>query len=146
MNALISISCGIRFFGLPSTNLSLLKKNLIEAISNNVFPLYFQPENKQTNGKSILKFKTWYFELCDRVQPICLEVSRPLLDLKVSTFNSSNWMDIIGYLFSPCTNYTLRFLPTIEKMNLSEEEYANKVQQEIATALMVRLFTLKDTY
>ncbi|KAF5269958.1 hypothetical protein FQR65_LT05757 [Abscondita terminalis] len=138
-NSLLSTSFGLQNFGSSSSNFTVFKKNVSSTITENVVPIHFQPESKQTNGKAVLKFKTWPFDICSRVQPICIEIARPFLDIKVSTFDSAYWTDALAYLFSPCTNYKIRFLPVIEKMNLSEIEFADKVREEIATALKVEL-------
>ncbi|KAK4877069.1 hypothetical protein RN001_009575 [Aquatica leii] len=138
-NSLLTTSLGLRNFGSSLANFSIFKKNIQSTITENVVPIHFQPEFKQTNGKTVLKFKTWPFEICNRVQPICVEIARPFLDIKVSTFDSAYWTDTLAYLFSPCTNYKIRFLPVVERMNLSETEFAEKVREEIAHALKVEL-------
>ncbi|KAF5279756.1 hypothetical protein FQA39_LY05446 [Lamprigera yunnana] len=137
-NSLLSTALGLQNFGSASANFDTLKKNITSAITNNV-PIYFQPEFKQTNGKTVLKFKTWPFEICNKVQPISVEVSRPFLDIKVSTFDGAFWTDTLAYLFSPYTCYKLRFLPVVEKMTLSETEFADKVRTDVAHALKVEL-------
>ncbi|KAF2883254.1 hypothetical protein ILUMI_22924 [Ignelater luminosus] len=139
-NSLLSTAFGVRFFGLnSSTNFNNFKKSIATTITERTVPIHFQPESKQTNGRAILKFKTWPFGLCSQVQPVCIEVNRPFLDIKVSAFDSAYWTDTMIYLFSPCTNYKLRFLPTVAKMNLPESEFAEKVRQDIANGLKVEL-------
>lgn len=137
-NTLLSTSFGLRQLGSQSVDFPSFKKNVAKTIESGV-PIHLQPELKQTNGKAILKFTTWPFQLCKQVQPICIEVSRPFLDIKISTFDSVYWTDTIMYLFSPYTSYKLRFLPIVDQFDLSEIQFSDKVRENIARALQVEL-------
>uniref|UniRef100_A0A1Y1N0H5 Phospholipid/glycerol acyltransferase domain-containing protein n=1 Tax=Photinus pyralis TaxID=7054 RepID=A0A1Y1N0H5_PHOPY len=137
-NTLLSTSFGLRHFGSQSVEFPIFKKNIAKTIESGT-PVHFQPELKQTNGKAVLKFTTWPFQLCKRIQPVCIEVSRPFLDIKISTFDSVYWTDTLMYLFSPYTSYKLRFLPVVDQMDFSETKFADKVREDIAHALQVEL-------
>lgn len=113
------------------------KKNVSLVISEKKIPVYFRPEAKMTNGKGILKFKTYPFSFSLRVQPICIEVTRPFVDISLTTLGSSYWYNVFFFMFSPCTIYNLKFLPALEKKNLSDSNFAEIVRQNIATGLNV---------
>lgn len=117
--------------------MEVLKKNIAAYLTKATLPLYLQPEWKCTNGSGVLKFKTWPFALCDSVQPISIVVDRPYLGANVATADSTNLTNIFYYLFSPYTIYKFKFLPTVQKQNLSDEEFAERVRQVIAHDLKV---------
>ncbi|XP_076258322.1 lipid droplet-regulating VLDL assembly factor AUP1-like [Rhynchophorus ferrugineus] len=117
-------------------------KNNLEAVKSKNVSLYLCPEELPTNGKGILKFNTKYFEFFDEIQPICVTVKRPLLDISVSTISSTCWNDIIYFMYSPCTIYTIKILPALEKKNLSGEEFATIVRDNIATELKIEASSL----
>lgn len=135
-NVLLSSSLGIHYFGSSSGNLET-KKNIAAYLLKATVPLYFQPEWKATNGTGLLKFKTWPFALCDSVQPVSVTVRRPYFGMAVATADSTNLTNIFYYMFSPYTVYRFKFLPTVQKQNLSEEEFAERVRQNIASDLKV---------
>lgn len=106
-------------------------------IAKNKGPLYFQPESIITNGRAIIKFNSWPFSVCTKIQPVAIKVSRPLLDIFVTTAEASYWTNFFFYLFSPCTVYTLHFLPAREKKGTTDAEFAEKIRQDVASALKV---------
>ncbi|CAG9766909.1 unnamed protein product [Ceutorhynchus assimilis] len=100
-------------------------------------PVLICPEESATNGKALLKFNSKYFSFFQKVQPLCITIKRPLLDISISTLGSTYINDILYYMFSPFTNYTVKFLPSMEKKSLSEDEFADIVRQNIASELKI---------
>lgn len=123
-----------------------MKKNIAAYLTKATLPLYLQPEWKATNGSGVLKFKTWPFALCDSVQPISIVVDRPYLGANVATADSTNLTNLFYYLFSPYTIYKFKFLQTVQKQNLSDEEFAERVRQVIANDLKVHFFCSTSTF
>lgn len=107
-------------------------------ISNNKERLYFQPESTITNGRALIKFNTWPFSICAKVQPITIKVYRPMLGISVTTATATYWTNFFFYLFCPCTIYTLQFLSASEKKGHNDAEFAEKIRKDIATSLKVR--------
>ncbi|XP_044270985.1 lipid droplet-regulating VLDL assembly factor AUP1-like [Tribolium madens] len=145
MHPSLARGLGIHYFG-SQTNLESFKKNLVDFLSEQQVPIHFTPEEKITNGKALLKFKSYPFSLTNKVQPVCISIERPFLDLSVTTLGASYWTDVLFYMFSPLTNYKLKFLPPLEKKSLVETEYSEVVRQNIASALKVETpeFTAAD--
>jgi ancient ubiquitous protein 1 len=129
---------GIHHFG-PAANLESFKKNVAQVLAEQQIPVHFTPEDKITNGKALLKFKSYPFSIANKVQPVCIRIERPFLDLSVTTLGSSYWSDVLFYMFSPLTNYKLKFLPPLERKSLAEGEFSEIVRQNIASTLRVLL-------
>jgi ancient ubiquitous protein 1 len=127
---------GIHHFG-PAANLESFKKNVAQVLAEQQIPVHFTPEDKITNGKALLKFKSYPFSIANKVQPVCIRIERPFLDLSVTTLGSSYWSDVLFYMFSPLTNYKLKFLPPLERKSLAEGEFSEIVRQNIASTLRV---------
>lgn len=100
-------------------------------------PVYFRPEAKITNGRALLKFKTYPFSFSSKVQPLCIEISRPYLGISVSTLGAGYWDNLFFFMFSPITVYNLEFLPVVEKKSYTDAEFAEAVRQNISSALKV---------
>ncbi|XP_056633168.1 lipid droplet-regulating VLDL assembly factor AUP1-like [Diorhabda sublineata] len=118
-------------------NVDNFKNNLKQFMEERT-PVYFAPEDKVTNGKALLKFKTYPFEFTNKVQPICITVDRPFLDISVTVMGSSYFSDLVYYLFSPVTNYRLTFLEPSDRKTMSDQEFAENVRRNMATALKVQ--------
>lgn len=138
MHPALSRGLGIQYFG-SQTNLESFKKKIADFISEQKIPVHFTPEEKVTNGKALLKFKTYPFFITNKVQPICISIERPFLHLAVTTLGSSYWTDVLFYMFSPLTRYKLKFLPPLEKKSVAEAEFSEIVRQNIASTLKVSL-------
>ncbi|EFA08762.1 lipid droplet-regulating VLDL assembly factor AUP1 [Tribolium castaneum] len=136
MHPALARGLGVHYFG-TQTNLESFKKNVADFLSEQQIPVHFTPEEKITNGKALLKFKSYPFSLTNKVQPVCISIERPFLDLSVTTLRSSYWTDVLFYMFSPLTNYKLKFLPPLEKKSVAEAEFSEIVRQNIASALKV---------
>lgn len=121
-----------------TNNIEEFKRDLSNVISESKVPIYFQPESIITNSKALLKFSVWPFTICNKVQPIAITVSRPGLDIPISTIDSTYWSDVFFFMFVPCTVYKVKFLPAVEKKGLSEASFINKVRQNIADTLKVK--------
>ncbi|XP_045462015.1 lipid droplet-regulating VLDL assembly factor AUP1-like [Harmonia axyridis] len=142
---LISKSLGIFEFGSPS-NTETFKQNVLLLQSHEKSPLLFSPEGRVTNGKALISFESYPFSFANKVQPVCITIERPFLDISLSSLGSSTLIDTFFYMFSPSTNYKLKFLDVLEKKNLSNEEFAEIVRQNIAAGLKVEAvnYTAKD--
>ncbi|RZC32484.1 ancient ubiquitous protein 1-like, partial [Asbolus verrucosus] len=136
MHPALARGLGIHYFG-NQTNLETFKHNVLQLLTEHQIPVHFTPEDKITNGRAVLKFKTYPFSLTNKVQPVCISIERPFLDLSVTTLGSSYWIDVLFYMFSPLTNYKLKFLPPLERKSLLEAEFSEIVRQNIATALKI---------
>lgn len=99
-------------------------------------------EESTTNGKALLKFNSQYFKFFQKVQPLCITIQRPLLNIAISTLGSTYMNDILYFMFSPFTNYNIKFLPSMERKSLSEDEFADIMRQNIASDLKVRVSRL----
>ncbi|KAL3276256.1 hypothetical protein HHI36_020971 [Cryptolaemus montrouzieri] len=141
LQPLLSKSLGMFDFG-NSSNIDTLKQNIQLIQSREKAPLYFAPEGKHTNGKALIKFEEYPFSFSTKVQPICISIERPFLDISVSSLGSSQLADVFFYMFSPLTNYKLKFLAILEKKNLSDEAFADIVRQNIALGLRVEAVDL----
>lgn len=132
----LSFCLGLKNFG-PQTNLEEIKKCIGSFLSSSSVPVLFQPEGKLTNGQGVLKFKDWPFSLSEQVQPLYLQLRRPIFDISISTITSGFWSDMFWYLFSPWTIYNVCFLPVERKGDFNDTDFAENVRQKIATGLMV---------
>lgn len=140
MSSLLSRAFGTHYFG-PVTNFDAFRSNVLRLISEEKIPAYFRPEAKITNGRALLKFKTYPFTFSTKVQPLCIEISRPYLGISVCTLGSGYWDNVFFFMFSPITVYTLEFLPVLEKKHVSDAAFAEIVRQNISLALKVLLET-----
>lgn len=136
MSPLLSRALATYHFG-TVTNFDAFKSNVLQLISKERLPVYFRPEAKITNGRALLKFKSYPFTFSMKVQPLCIEVSRPFLGIAVNILGSSYWEDVFFFMFSPMTIYNLEFLPVLEKKNLSDGDFAEIVRQNISAGLKV---------
>ncbi|XP_050303142.1 lipid droplet-regulating VLDL assembly factor AUP1-like [Anthonomus grandis grandis] len=128
-------------FGIPDlgsvNNTDTFKKNLESISKEKNVPIYVCPEEASTNGRALLKFNSKYFKFFQKVQPLCITIKRPLFDLSISTLKSTCLNDIIYFMYSPFTNYSIKFLPSMEKKCLSEDEFAEIVRENIASELKI---------
>ncbi|KAM3910230.1 lipid droplet-regulating VLDL assembly factor AUP1 isoform 2-T2 [Leptodactylus fuscus] len=101
-------------------------------------PLLLFPEEEMTNGRvGLLHFSSWAFSLSDCVQPVTLRVSRPLLSVAVA--GSPWYVELFWTLFSLCTVYHVRWLPSMCRLpRESDEDFACRVQQMLAHSLGVQ--------
>lgn len=136
MPPLLSRAFATHYFG-PVTNFDAFKSNVLRLVTEEKVPVYFRPEAKITNGRALLKFKSYPFSFSSKVQPLCIEVSRPYLGISVCTLGSGYWDNVFFFLFSPMTVYNVQFLPVLEKKNLSDADFAEIVRQNISSALKV---------
>ncbi|KAL1491482.1 hypothetical protein ABEB36_012073 [Hypothenemus hampei] len=113
------------------------KKNLEKYTKDKKTPVFVCPEEIPTNGTALLKFNAQYFKFFQKVQPLCITIKRPVFDTAISTLGSTYMNDILFFMFSPFTNYKIKFLPSLERKSLSEDEFADVVRQNIATELKV---------
>lgn len=129
-------SLGIANIG-AATNPETFKRNLDVVTKDKKIPVLYCPEETATNGKALLKFNAKYFQFFEKVQPLCITLKRPFLDISVSTIGSTFINDVLYFMYSPFTNYCIKFLPSMEKKSLSEDEFADIVRQNIASELKV---------
>ncbi|XP_026480945.1 ancient ubiquitous protein 1-like [Ctenocephalides felis] len=72
------------------------------------------PEGVPTNGKALLKFAEWPFELGECVQPATIVITRPgICNLQNSVIGSSRNWDTFWMMFSPYTIYHITYLNPI---------------------------------
>ncbi|XP_020308188.1 ancient ubiquitous protein 1-like [Oncorhynchus kisutch] len=105
--------------------------------SPKTLPLLLFPEEDTTNGRAgLLKFSSWPFSMTDSIQPVALQVKRPFVAL--STPDSFWLTELLWTFFVPCTVYHVRWLPPVSRQDEeSLQEFANKVQELLATELSV---------
>ncbi|XP_023013564.2 lipid droplet-regulating VLDL assembly factor AUP1 [Leptinotarsa decemlineata] len=121
------------------TNSDNFKNSVSQFMAEKKTPLYFAPEGRATNGKALLKFKTYAFEVSSKIQPICITIERSLLDISVTTLGSSYFSDLFYFMFCPLTIYKLKFLPSLERKSTSNSDFAEIVRREIATNLKIEM-------
>nr|BAE42515.1 unnamed protein product [Mus musculus] len=98
-------------------------------------PLLLFPEEEATNGREgLLRFSSWPFSIQDVVQPLTLQVQRPLVSVTVS---DASWVsELLWSLFVPFTVYQVRWLhPIRRQLGEESEEFALRVQQLVAKEL-----------
>ncbi|XP_033031122.1 ancient ubiquitous protein 1 isoform X2 [Trachypithecus francoisi] len=98
-------------------------------------PLLLFPEEEATNGREgLLRFSSWPFSIQDVVQPLTLQVQRPLVSVTVS---DASWVsELLWSLFVPFTVYQVRWLrPVHRQLGEVNEEFALRVQQLVAKEL-----------
>ncbi|XP_047534917.1 lipid droplet-regulating VLDL assembly factor AUP1-like [Vanessa atalanta] len=104
-------------------------------------PVLLQPEGGPTNGKGLLKFNDWSFPIGNRVQPIAITVERPFTNVTVHRPNDKidvfPWWDALWFLWTPCSVYTLRALPALDRKDDNDQEFVDRMRQAIADALQV---------
>uniref|UniRef100_A0A8C3S5N2 AUP1 lipid droplet regulating VLDL assembly factor n=1 Tax=Chelydra serpentina TaxID=8475 RepID=A0A8C3S5N2_CHESE len=79
-------------------------------------PLLLFPEEAATNGRvGLLRFSSWPFSILDMIQPVALQVQRPLIAVSVA---DSSWItELLWTFFVPFTVYQVRYY-----LSLSFEE------------------------
>ncbi|XP_062855826.1 lipid droplet-regulating VLDL assembly factor AUP1 isoform X2 [Trichomycterus rosablanca] len=100
-------------------------------------PILLFPEEDTTNGRAgLLKFSSWPFSVADSVQPVALMVKRPFIAVNVP---ETSWLtELLWAFFVPFTVYQVRWLPPVQRQDgESDQEFANKVQELLATELGV---------
>ncbi|XP_051059135.1 lipid droplet-regulating VLDL assembly factor AUP1 isoform X2 [Phodopus roborovskii] len=98
-------------------------------------PLLLFPEEEATNGREgLLRFSSWPFAIQDVVQPLTLQVQRPLVSVTVS---DASWVsELLWSLFVPFTVYQVRWLhPVHRQLGEDSEDFALRVQQLVAKEL-----------
>lgn len=98
-------------------------------------PLLLFPEEEATNGREgLLRFSSWPFSIQDVVQPLTLQVQRPLVSVTVS---DASWVsELLWSLFVPFTVYQVRWLHSVHRqLGEGNEEFALRVQQLVAKEL-----------
>ncbi|XP_019479124.1 PREDICTED: ancient ubiquitous protein 1 isoform X2 [Hipposideros armiger] len=98
-------------------------------------PLLLFPEEEATNGREgLLRFSSWPFSIQDVIQPLTLQVQRPLVSVTVS---DASWVsELLWSLFVPFTVYQVRWLrPVHRQLGEGNEEFALRVQQLVAKEL-----------
>ncbi|XP_060535791.1 lipid droplet-regulating VLDL assembly factor AUP1-like [Cylas formicarius] len=130
------VGFGTKDFGSLS-NVESFKKNIEVLFTKKRIPVHFCPEEKPTNGRALLKFNSKYFQFLTKLQPICVTVERPFLNISVSKIGSSYLSNVLYFMYSPVTNYKLKFLPSLEKKSFTDDEFAEIARQNIASELKI---------
>ncbi|NXT72157.1 AUP1 protein, partial [Chaetops frenatus] len=100
-------------------------------------PLLLFPEEAATNGRAgLLRFSSWPFSILDEVQPIALQVRRPLVAVSVA---DSSWItELLWTFFVPFTVYQVRWMPSVPRQaDEPSEDFALRVQELLAMELGV---------
>ncbi|XP_019411993.1 PREDICTED: ancient ubiquitous protein 1, partial [Crocodylus porosus] len=100
-------------------------------------PLLLFPEETATNGRvGLLRFSSWPFSILDAIQPVTLQVQRPLITVSVA---DSSWItELLWTFFVPFTVYQVRWMPPVSRpAEESSEEFALRVQELLAVELGV---------
>ncbi|NXK89139.1 AUP1 protein, partial [Formicarius rufipectus] len=100
-------------------------------------PLLLFPEEAATNGRAgLLRFSSWPFSILDVVQPVALQVRRPLVAVSVA---DSSWIaELLWTFFVPFTVYQVRWMPSVPKrVDEASEDFALRVQELLAMELGV---------
>ncbi|KAG7296278.1 hypothetical protein JYU34_021403 [Plutella xylostella] len=102
-------------------------------------PVLLQPEGGATNGRGLLQFCDWPFQIGGRVQPVAITVERPFTNVTVHRPLDSGlpWADVLWFLFTPVTVYQVTLLPVVERADAAEEAFVETVRGSIANALGV---------
>uniref|UniRef100_A0A8C3IJP1 AUP1 lipid droplet regulating VLDL assembly factor n=1 Tax=Chrysemys picta bellii TaxID=8478 RepID=A0A8C3IJP1_CHRPI len=100
-------------------------------------PLLLFPEEAATNGRvGLLRFSSWPFSILDVIQPVALQVQRPLIAVSVA---DSSWItELLWTFFVPFTVYQVRWMPPVfRQADEPNEEFALRVQELLAVELGV---------
>ncbi|NXF13126.1 AUP1 protein, partial [Smithornis capensis] len=100
-------------------------------------PLLLFPEEAATNGRAgLLHFSSWPFSILDVVQPVALQVRRPLVAVSVA---DSSWItELLWTFFVPFTVYQVRWMPSVPRQaDEPSEDFALRVQELLAMELGV---------
>ncbi|NXH94612.1 AUP1 protein, partial [Pachycephala philippinensis] len=100
-------------------------------------PLLLFPEEAATNGRAgLLRFSSWPFSILDEVQPVALQVRRPLVAVSVA---DSSWIsELLWTFFVPFTVYQVRWMPSVpRRADERSEDFALRVQELLAMELGV---------
>uniref|UniRef100_A0A8C7A193 Lipid droplet-regulating VLDL assembly factor AUP1 n=1 Tax=Nothoprocta perdicaria TaxID=30464 RepID=A0A8C7A193_NOTPE len=100
-------------------------------------PLLLFPEEAATNGRAgLLRFSSWPFSIMDLVQPVALQVQRPLITVSVA---DSSWIaELLWTFFVPFTVYQVRWMPSVpRRAEEQSEDFALRVQELLAVELGV---------
>ncbi|NXB71729.1 AUP1 protein, partial [Donacobius atricapilla] len=100
-------------------------------------PLLLFPEEAATNGRAgLLRFSSWPFSILDEVQPVALQVRRPLVAVSVA---DSSWItELLWTFFVPFTVYQVRWMPSVpRRADEQSEDFALRVQELLAMELGV---------
>ncbi|XP_045766508.1 lipid droplet-regulating VLDL assembly factor AUP1-like [Maniola jurtina] len=106
-------------------------------------PVLLQPEGGPTNGKGLLKFTDWSIPIGNRVQPLAITVERVFTNVTVHRPNDKSdvfpWWDALWFLWTPCSIFTLKLLPAVDRMEDSDQVFAERVRQALADALQIEV-------
>ncbi|XP_075276306.1 lipid droplet-regulating VLDL assembly factor AUP1 isoform X1 [Opisthocomus hoazin] len=100
-------------------------------------PLLLFPEEAATNGRAgLLRFSSWPFSVVDVVQPVALQVQRPLITVSVA---DASWItELLWTFFVPFTVYQVRWMPSVpRRAEELSEDFALRVQELLAMELGV---------
>lgn len=106
-------------------------------------PILLQPEGGPTNGKGLLKFVDWPFQLGNKVQPVAIKVERMFTNVSVhrttDTMDTIPWSDTLWYLWTPVTIYEVLLLPPVERSGLEDAAYVETIRKCIADSVKAEL-------
>ncbi|XP_045536223.1 lipid droplet-regulating VLDL assembly factor AUP1 [Papilio machaon] len=123
--------------GIRNASQFIRKQHFAESPSK---PILLQPEGAPTNGRALLKFTDWPFPIGNRVQPIAINVERPMSAVCVrggGGLARQLCEDALWYLTAPATVYTLRALPPLERGSDDDAAFSKRIAQTLADALQI---------
>ncbi|CAH0398586.1 unnamed protein product [Chilo suppressalis] len=102
-----------------------------------------QPEGGATNGKGLLKFTEWPFQIGNRVQPVTITVERPFTSVTVhrscDTREQFPWSDALWFLWTPVTVFHVTALPSLERHDDNDAAFHQRIREAIAQGLGVEM-------
>ncbi|CAB3260219.1 unnamed protein product [Arctia plantaginis] len=124
--------------GIRNASQFVRKQHFAESPSK---PVLLQPEGGPTNGKGLLRFTDWPFQMGNRVQPVAISVERLFTNVTVHRPSDSRdkfpWSDALWFLWTPVTVFTVRVLPSIERHDDDDVAFAANIRENIAEALEI---------
>ncbi|XP_059050766.1 lipid droplet-regulating VLDL assembly factor AUP1-like [Achroia grisella] len=105
-------------------------------------PILLQPEGGPTNGKGLLKFTDWPFQIGNRVQPVTISVERMYTAVTVAGGGGGDrfpWSDALWFLWSPVTVFRVNLLPPLDRGSDADSAYSRRLREAIAADLGVEL-------
>jgi len=97
------------------------------------------PEGRCTSGRGVLRFRPFVFTLDQdiRILPCTIQIYNPL-PVRINFMGSKLLSNIFWLYFLPVTVFNVTFLPQAKREDgESGEEFASRIQQQIATDLAV---------
>ncbi|CAJ0599062.1 unnamed protein product [Cylicocyclus nassatus] len=131
--ALIRWCFGYVDLGARTSRSELIRRARLH-VETETLPLLAFPEGASTSGHvGLLKFSPWPCEVSDKVQPVVIQLYRPIFNVSPSVLGSSWIADVLWFLFLPFSVYHLKWLDVLRKEEQeSAEDFCNRLESNIA--------------